>query len=199
MKHDTLLHPEKSPVIQAFGSLAAVRLGLSEQVRHRSVAALNRLLAHTMALRDLYRKAHWQTSGATFYALHLLFEKHYGEQEQLMDALAERVQTLGGVARALASDIVEETRLARAPRGVESAVDQLQRLADAHEFVLQEARPLAREAAAAGDDGSNDLIVGQLVRRNELHSWFVMRHLTPQISGQGAGSSDGMPQAPLDL
>jgi starvation-inducible DNA-binding protein len=177
MKQDTLLHPEQSPVIQAFGRLAPVRLGLTEQVRHRSVAALNRLLAHTMALRDLYRKAHWQTSGATFYGLHLLFEKHYGEQEQLMDALAERVQTLGGVARALARDVVEETRLARGPSGVESAVDRLQRLVDAHEFLLQEARPLAREAAAAGDDGSNDLIVGQVVRRNELQSWFVLRHL----------------------
>jgi starvation-inducible DNA-binding protein len=178
MSHDTLLHPEQSPVIQPFGSLAPVRLGLPDAVRHRSVAALNRLLAHTTALRDLYRKAHWQTSGPNFYELHLLFEKHYGEQEQWMDALAERVQTLGGVARALASDIVEETRLARAPSGVESAADQLQRLVAAHEFLLQEARPLARDAATAGDDGTNDLIVGQVVRGNELQSWFVQRHLT---------------------
>jgi starvation-inducible DNA-binding protein len=197
MNQDTLLHPEKSPVIQSFGSLAAVRLGLTEQVRHRSVAALNRLLAHTMALRDLYRKSHWHASGPTFYGLHLLFEKHYGEQEQLMDALAERVQTLGGVARALASDIVAETRLARGPSGVESAVDQLRRLVDAHEFLLQEARPLAREAAAAGDDGSNDLIVGQLVRRNELQSWFVLRHLTPQGSDHATGSREGLRQPPL--
>jgi starvation-inducible DNA-binding protein len=177
MNQDTLLHPEQSPVIQAFGSLAPARLGLPEAVRHRSVAALNRLLAHTMALRDLYRKAHWQTSGPSFYELHLLFEKHYREQEQWMDMLAERVQTLGGVARALAIDIVEETRLARAPSGVEAATDQLRRLVDAHEFLLLEARPLAREAAAAGDDGSNDLIVGQVVRGNELQSWFVHRHL----------------------
>ena len=180
MTTDTLLHPEQSPVIQAIGSLAPARLGLSDAVRHRSVATLNRLLAHTTALRDLYRKAHWQTSGPTFYALHQLFEKHYGEQEQWMDLLAERVQTLGGVARALAHDIVEETRLARAPSGVESAVDQLRRLVDAHEFILQEARPLAREAANSGDDGSNDLIVGQIVRGNELQSWFVLRHLSYQ-------------------
>ncbi|MBC8055531.1 MAG: DNA starvation/stationary phase protection protein [Rhizobiales bacterium] len=196
MKQDSLLHPEQTPVIQGFGSLAAVRLGLTVQVRHRSVAALNRLLAHTMALRDLYRKAHWQTSGATFYGLHLLFEKHYGEQEQLMDALAERVQTLGGVARALASDVVGETRLARAPSGVESAVDQLRRLVDAHEFLLQEARPLAREAADAGDVGSNDLIVGQVVRRNEMQSWFVLRHLTPHVTEHGTGSSEGLRQPP---
>jgi starvation-inducible DNA-binding protein len=174
------LQPEKSPVTQAFGSLVPVRLGLDEDVRHRSVSALNRLLAHTLALRDLYKKAHWQTSGATFYELHLLFDKHHDEQEALMDAIAERVQALGGVALALAHDIAEETRLARAPRGVESARNQLRRLVDAHEFVLVEARPLSREAASAGDEGTNDLIVSQVVRTNELQSWFVWRHLDAQ-------------------
>ena len=175
--------PETSPVIQPFGSLVLVRLGLAEEVRHRSVAALNRLLAHTTAIRDLYRKAHWQTSGSTFYELHLLFDKHRDEQEALMDVLAERVQTLGGVARALARDVVEESRLARAPSGVETASNQLRRLVDAHEFILVEARPLSRDAAAQGDEGTNDLIVSQVVRGNELQSWFVWRHLTAQQSG----------------
>jgi starvation-inducible DNA-binding protein len=172
--------PEKGDVIQAFGSVGPSRLGLSEAVRAKSVAALNRLLAHTMALRDLYKKAHWQTSGATFYALHLLFDKHHGEQLELTDALAERVQTLGGVALALAHDVAEESRIARAPRGRESVPDQLRRLIDAHEIVLEEARPLAREAAERGDDGTNDLIVSQAVRLNELQSWFVHEHLQAQ-------------------
>lgn len=169
--------PEEGEIVQAFGTLAPSRLGLAEAVRAKSVAALNRLVAHTMAMRDLYKKAHWQTSGATFYGLHLLFDKHHGEQLELMDALAERVQTLGGVALALAHDVVEETRIARAPRGRERVVDQLRRLVDAHEIVLQEARPLAREAAERGDDGTNDLIVSQVVRTNELQSWFVSEHL----------------------
>lgn len=170
-------HPESDAVAQSFGHLEDVRLGLAVEVRHQSVAALNRLLAHTMALRDLYKKSHWQTSGATFYELHLLFDKHYAEQVDLMDAIAERVQTLGGVARALAADVVNESRLARAPSGIESADDQLQRLVEAHEFVLVEVRPLARAAAERGDDGTNDLMVSQLVRTNERQSWFVRRHL----------------------
>jgi starvation-inducible DNA-binding protein len=169
--------PESGPVTQAFGSLAPSRVGLGDAVRARSVSALNRLLAHTTALRDLYKKAHWQTSGPGFYELHLLFDKHYGEQAELMDTLAERVQMLGGVAIALAHDIAEESRIARAPRGRESPVDQLRRLVDAHEFILSEARPLAREASDRGDDGSNDLIVGQVVRMNELQSWFIAEHL----------------------
>jgi starvation-inducible DNA-binding protein len=172
--------PEQGAVVQAYGSLAPSRLGLGEAVRAKSVAALNRLVAHTMAIRDLYKKAHWQTSGATFYGLHLLFDKHHGEQLEIMDSLAERVQTLGGIALALAHDVVEESRIARAPRGRESVKDQLQRLLDAHEFILQEARPLAREAAERGDDGTNDLLVSQVVRVNELQSWFVAEHLQAQ-------------------
>jgi len=168
---------KEESIVQPFGSLQASRLGLSEQVRHQSVAALNRLLAHTMAMRDLYKKSHWQTSGATFYELHLLFDKHYGEQVEIMDEIAERVQTLGGVTLALAQDVAEETRISRAPRGRESVPAQLRRLVEAHEFVLGEARPLARAAAEAGDDGTNDLIVSQLIRTNELQSWFVGEHL----------------------
>lgn len=165
-------------VAQPYGSILPVGLALPEETRHKSVAALNRLLAHTMALRDLYKKAHWQTSGATFYQLHLLFDKHYDQQLELMDALAERVQMLGGVALALAHDVAEESRIARAPRGRETVPAQLTRLIEAHEVLLGEARPLAREAGERGDDGTNDLIVSQLIRTNEMQSWFVSEHLT---------------------
>ncbi len=167
-------------ILQNFGALADVRIGLSAQVRYDSVRALNRLLAHTMAIRDAYKKAHWQTSGATFHQLHLLFDQHYTEQVTIMDAIAERVQTLGGVTFALAQDVVDESSIARAPRGRESAVAQLERLLQAHEIILLEARPLARLAADAGDDGTNDLLVSQVVRSNELQSWFIGEHLAAQ-------------------
>lgn len=167
----------KSPVLQSFGSLHAVRLGLSAETRSRSVRALNRLLAHAMALRDLYKKAHWQTSGAAFYGLHLMFDKHYEAQLELIDSLAERVQLLGGVALATAHDLVQETRLARVASGSETPLQQLRGLIDAHEFILEEARPLAREAAEHGDDGTNDIIVSEVIRTNELQAWFVGEHL----------------------
>ena len=176
--HITSGAPQDAPVSQAFGALENARLGLSALVRTKSVASLNRLLAHTMAIRDLYKKAHWQTSGAHFYQLHLLFDKHHAEQLELMDALAERVQTLGGVSIALAHDVGEETRIARAPRGRESPSNQLSRLLDAHELLLEEARPLGRESTERGDNGTNDLIVSQVIRTNELQSWVVGQHLT---------------------
>lgn len=165
------------PILQAFGSLRTVRLGLPPETRSRSIRMLNRMLAHAMALRDLYKKAHWQTSGAAFYGLHLMFDKHYDAQLELIDSLAERVQLLGGVALATAHDVVQETRLARVTSSSETTMQQLGELLAAHEFILGEARPLAREAAEHGDDGTNDIIVSEVIRTNELQSWFVGEHL----------------------
>ncbi|WP_323144275.1 Dps family protein [Massilia phyllosphaerae] len=171
---------ENKHIVQEFGALAPVRIGLSEEVRSKSVRALNRLLAHTMAMRDAYKKAHWQTAGATFYELHLLFDKHYEEQAELMDSIAERIQTLGGVTVALPGDVASESEIARAPRGRESARAQLDRLASGHETILLDARPLGRAADDDGDDGTNDLIVSEIVRTNELQSWFIVQHLSRQ-------------------
>jgi starvation-inducible DNA-binding protein len=124
----------------------------------------------SMTLRDMYKKHHWQVSGPTFYQLHLLFDKHYGEQAGLVDALAERIQTLGGVAIAIAHDVAEMTRV---PRGREDTVIQLFRLMQAHELIIDESRAAARAAAASGDDGTNDLLVSEVLRRNEFQVWFV--------------------------
>jgi starvation-inducible DNA-binding protein len=175
-------------IVQEFGALAPVRIGLDAEVRSKSVRALNRMLAHTMAMRDAYKKAHWQTAGATFYELHLLFDKHYDEQVALMDSIAERIQTLGGVTIALPGDVASESSIARAPRGRETARAQLDRLADGHEMILLEARPLARQANDAGDDGTNDLIVSEIVRTNELQSWFVVQHLARHSELGDAGA-----------
>lgn len=163
--------------MQSFNDLADIRISLAREVRAESVAALNLILADTMTLRDLYKKHHWQTSGATFYELHLLFDKHHGEQEALVDAIAERIQTLGGISIAMAADVAETTMLVRPPRDREEPLLQLVRLIDAHERVLYGVRVAARRAAALGDDGTNDLLVSDVIRTNEKQAWFVQEHL----------------------
>jgi starvation-inducible DNA-binding protein len=146
-------------------------------VRKESVENLNQLLADTITLRDLYKKHHWQVAGPTIYQLHLLFDKHYNEQNELVDAIAERIQVLGGVSIAMAPDVAEMTLIPRPPKGREEVPVQISRLLHAHEIVLKEARTMARLAATSGDDGSNDLIVSDVIRRNELQAWFVAEHV----------------------
>jgi len=163
--------------IQPFGHLVRMPIALSEHACKESVDNLNQLLADTMTLRDLYKKHHWQVAGPTFYQLHLLFDKHYDEQNDLVDAVAERIQLLGGVSVAMAHDVAETTLVPRAPKGREEVPVQVSRLLHAHEIVLKEARAMARRAAEAGDDGTNDLIVSGVIRRNELQVWFVAEHI----------------------
>ena len=163
--------------IQPFGHLVRMPIALSEHACKESVDNLNQLLADTMTLRDLYKKHHWQVAGPTFYQLHLLFDKHYDEQNEVVDAVAERIQLLGGVSLAMAHDVAETTLVPRAPKGREEVPVQVSRLLHAHEIVLKEARAMARRAAEAGDDGTNDLIVSAVIRRNELQVWFVAEHI----------------------
>jgi len=173
---EPLVH-QHAPEIQPYGHIVRMPLALSENVCKESVENLNQLLADTMTLRDLYKKHHWQLAGPTFYQLHLLFDKHYSEQNELVDAIAERIQVLGGVSVAMAPDVAEMTLIPRPPKGREEVPVQISRLLHAHEIVLKEARTMARLAANSGDDGSNDLIVSDVIRRNELQAWFVAEHV----------------------
>jgi starvation-inducible DNA-binding protein len=169
---------QRAAEVQAFETVTPeLPLGLSVDTRTEVVRQLNQILSDTMTLRDLYKKSHWQVSGPTFYQLHLLFDKHYGEQAELVDGLAERIQTLGGISIAMAPDVAETTNIPRPPRGREEAPVQISRLLEAHEIVIREVRPAARRAAELGDDGSNDLLVSEVLRTNELQVWFLSEHL----------------------
>jgi starvation-inducible DNA-binding protein len=164
--------------IQTYGTVShALPLELEESVRLEMTEQLNLLLADTMTLRDLYKKSHWQVTGPTFYQLHLLFDKHFGEQVDIVDEIAERVQVLGGVALAMAADVAETTRIPRPPRGREEAPVQISRLLDAHQIIIGHCRQLARRASELGDDGTNDMVISDVLRANELQVWFLSEHL----------------------
>jgi starvation-inducible DNA-binding protein len=179
---DILQHP--SPIvhqtgheIQPYGHLIRMPIALAESACRESVDNLNQLLADAMTLRDLYKKHHWHVSGPTFYQLHLLFEKHYTEQAKLIDTIAERIQLLGGVSLAMAADVAETTIIPRPPKGRESVPVQISRLLHAHEIVLKEVRTMARLASERGDEGTNDLLVSDVIRTNDLQVWFVAEHV----------------------
>jgi starvation-inducible DNA-binding protein len=164
--------------IQAYGTVShALPLDLDEAVRLEMTEQLNQLLADTMTLRDLYKKSHWQVSGPTFYQLHLLFDKHFDEQVEIVDTIAERIQLLGGISLAMAADIAETTRIQRPPRGREEVPVQISRLLDAHQIIMEHCRQLARRADEVGDDGTNDTVVSDVLRTNELQVWFLSEHL----------------------
>ncbi|MDC3960521.1 Dps family protein [Polyangium jinanense] len=172
--------------IQPYGTLVYYPIDVNEKAKIENVAALNQLLSDTMALRDMYKKHHWQVSGPTFYQLHLLFDKHYEEQVRLMDLIAERVQTLGGIAVAMPHDVAEMTRIERPPRGREQVPVQLSRLIEAHTQVIKQARAAARLAVKNGDDTTNNLLTSDVLPANEMQVWFLSEHLvdTPLVKAR---------------
>jgi starvation-inducible DNA-binding protein len=186
LQHASPLVHQKAHEIQPFGHLIRMPIALPESACRESVENLNQVLADTISIRDLYKKHHWQVAGPTFYQLHLLFDKHYVEQNTLVDAIAERIQLLGGVSVAMAHDVAETTLVPRPPKGREEVPVQISRLLHAHEIILKEARAMARLAADRDDQGTNDLLVSEVIRTNELQVWFVAEHLvdTPIVRAE---------------
>jgi len=180
---------QRAGEIQPYGTVSQMQpLELEEPVRLEMTERLNQLLADSMTLRDLYKKSHWQVSGPTFYQLHLLYDKHFNEQVEIVDTIAERVQLLGWVTIAMAADVAETTQIERPPKGREEVSVQLSRLLDAHQLIIRECRELADRADKLGDDGTNDLAVSDVLRTNELQAWFLSEHLVnmPLVEAEDA-------------
>jgi len=178
---------QDSREIQPYGAIAKLPIALAENVCKASVENLNQVLADTMTLRDMYKKHHWQVVGPTFYQLHLLYDKHYKEQSELVDLVAERIQTLGGISIAMAHDVAETTKIPRLPRGRQEVPVQISWLLHAHESILQEARTMAKQADDGGDDGTNDLLVSDVIRTNELQVWFLSEHVVDEPLVRASG------------
>jgi len=182
---------QRAAEIQRYGTVShALPLDLEEPVRLEMTEQLNQLLADSITLRDLYKKSHWQVAGPTFYQLHLLFDKHFSEQVEIVDTIAERIQLLGGISIAMAADVAETTRIERPPRGREEVPVQISRLLDAHQIIIGECRELAKRADDLGDDGTNDMAISDVLRANELQSWFLSEHLVdmPLVHAEDPGA-----------
>src|SRR4051794_1444380 len=169
--------------IQEFGTVRQFPIALSWESRMYSCQRLNQVLADTQILYSLYKKHHWLMRGVTFYQLHLLLDKHAGEQLTLVDTIAERIQTLGGIALGDPRHVAEVTRVPRPPDGAEEVPAMLSRLLEAHELILSDAHDAAARVAELGDDGTNDVLVSDVIRTGEMQAWFLAEHLvdTPLV------------------
>ena len=178
-QRDASPEPRLAPTgaeVQRFGALRLLPIALSAEARQESSQLLNGILADTMILYALYKKHHWLVAGPTFYQLHLLFDKHAEEQSELIDLLAERVQSLGGIAIGDPRHAAELTAIERPPDGAEDVPSMIHRLLDAHEIVIEKVRAAIDKSERSKDWGSNDLLMGDVLRRHELQVWFVAEH-----------------------
>ena len=167
----------RAPQIQAFGTLRSLPIGLPDKARTSSCEALNEILADSMVLYALYKKHHWLVAGPTFYQLHLLFDKHAEEQNEIIDILAERVQSLGGIAVGDPRHAAELTTIPRAPDGAEEVSVMIDRTLRAHETIIKKVRAAIKATEESEDWGSNDVLMSDVLRRHELQVWFLAEHV----------------------
>src|SRR6478752_7358591 len=163
--------------IQRYGTLRRLPIGLPDKARAKSCELLNEILADSMVLTSLYKKHHWLVAGPTFYQLHLLFDKHYEEQAELVDLLAECGQSLGGIAVGDPRHAAELTTIPRPPDGAEDVAVMIDRTLQAHEIVIEKVRAAITATEEAEDWGTNDLLMGDVLRRHELQVWFIAEHV----------------------
>src|SRR5260370_15970361 len=111
--------------------------------------------------------------GRIFYRLPLLLDKPAGEQIKLIDKIAERIQTLGGIAVGDPRHVAEITKVPRPPNGCEEIPAMLSRLLEAHEMILSDTHDAAARVAALRDDGTHDFLVSEIIRTGALPAWVL--------------------------
>ena len=168
-----------APEIQPFGTLRRLPIGLPDTAKAKSCELVNEILADSMVLYSLYKKHHWLVAGPTFYQLHLLFDKHAEEQNEVIDQLAERVQALGGIAVGDPRHAAELTSIPRPPDGAEEVTVMIDRTLHAHEIIIEKVRAAITATEESEDWGTNDLLMGDVLRRHEMQVWFLAEHVVP--------------------
>jgi starvation-inducible DNA-binding protein len=182
-KEATPVMHQRGHVIQKYGTVTAMPVGVADEARRANCAMLNQLLADTITLFSLYKKAHWQVKGHTFYQLHLLFDKHAEEQLELVDMIAERIQMLGGVATGMPADVARLSKLENPPSDVEEVPTVISRLLEGHEAIINEVNEAIDTTEENKDWGTNDMLMSDVLRTNQMQVWFVGEHLveTPSV------------------
>lgn len=186
-KMATPITNQRGRTAQAPRTVVPMAIGVSEEARQENCAMLNTLLADTIQIASLYKKAHWQAKGHTFYQLHLLFDEHYEKQTELTDLIAERIQMLGGVAEGMPGEVVANTRIENPPSAVLLEPDIMSRLLEAHTAICAFINEGIDKTDENKDWGTNDLLMSDVLRENQKEYWFVSQHLieTPLVEAGG--------------
>lgn len=176
-KEATPIMHQRGHEIQKYGTVTAMPVGVSDAARQKNCAMLNQLLADTITLYSMYKKAHWQVKGHTFYQLHLLYDKHAAEQLALVDMIAERIQMLGGVATGMPAGVAKLSRLENPPDGIEEVPVVISRLLEYHEAIINFVNEAIDQTEQNKDWGTNDMLMSDVLRLNQTQVWFVGEHL----------------------
>jgi starvation-inducible DNA-binding protein len=152
-------------------------IGISEANRKTVAGQLNILLADEFVLYTKTLNAHWNIEGPDFHSVHVYFESLYGESQELIDSVAERVRQLGHYASGTLSSILKLTHLTEKYEGKNDSQSYIAQLLAGHESIIEFMRGTINEFADAHKDaGTSDFVTG-LMEKHEKTAWMLRSHL----------------------
>ena len=153
------------------------QIGIKPENLSAVAHSLGKILADEFVLYTKTRKAHWNVEGPDFYSKHIFFEKQYGDLEEIIDEVAERIRTLGHFPPATLKEYLQLTHLSEESREKNHSLGLMKELLMDHESILTHLRDNIDDYATALDDaGSSDYITG-LMEKHEKMAWMLRAHL----------------------
>jgi starvation-inducible DNA-binding protein len=149
---------------------------LPEKTRRKVADLLNARLADAIDLQTQAKHAHWNVKGATFIALHELFDDVAENIEAHSDAMAERITALGGTADGTLATVAKRTSLDPYPVAAIDGSAHVEALSGALAEFGRKVRRAIDEAAKLKDAGTADLFT-DVVRDVDKYLWFLEAHL----------------------
>lgn len=152
-------------------------IGITEENRQAVALQLSKLLADEYVLYTKTRNAHWNVQGSDFHSKHLFFEAQYGELDNILDSVAERIRSIGHFAPATLKSFLELTHLTEYTDRHNNSEGFIRDLLADHEAVIEFIRGnINHFANDLGDLGSSDYITG-LLEEHEKMAWMLRSHL----------------------
>ena len=141
----------------------AIDTGISDRDREKIAGGLSRLLADTFTVYLKTHNFHWNVTGPMFNTLHLMFETQYNELWISLDAIAERIRSLGHPAPATYAEYGQLTSIEETP-GQPRAEAMVRLLVEGNEAVVRTAH---RQSTAALQSSISPIkTIGRIPRRN---------------------------------
>lgn len=158
-----------------------INIGIPENDRKEIADGLSRLLADTYTLYLKTHNFHWNVTGPMFRTLHLMFEEQYNELATAVDAIAERIRSLGFPAPASYKQFMKLTSIQEEDQ-VPAAQEMIRLLVAGHETVARTARSIFPASERGGDEATADLLTERL-QVHEKTAWMLRSLLADQATG----------------
>ncbi len=152
-------------------------IGISEENKKAVSDQLAKLLSDEYILYTKTRNAHWNVEGPDFHTMHIFFEEHYNELDELLDSVAERIRKIGHYAPATLKNFLQLTHLTEYSERNNDSKGFISELTEDHESIIQFIRGIITPVQEQyGDAGTSDYLTG-LMEKHEEMAWMLRAHL----------------------